>query len=74
MNWRSLWLIAALFIGGACQRDRDEMTRRDESAETTGATLVRIGGIDWYSDYDQALARAKEVQKPLWLHFGENPG
>ena len=38
------------------------------------AKTVRIGSIDWFVDYDQALAYAKQTNKPLWLHFGENPG
>lgn len=33
-----------------------------------------IGRIQWYTDYDQALKVAKQEQKPLWLHFGEDPG
>lgn len=36
--------------------------------------MVRIGSILWYTDYDQALAEARQQGKPLWLHFGENPG
>jgi hypothetical protein len=35
---------------------------------------VKIGGIDWYVDYDAALKIAKQKKKPIWLHFGENPG
>lgn len=35
---------------------------------------VKIGGIEWYVDYDAAQKIAKEQNKPLWLHFGENPG
>lgn len=35
---------------------------------------VKIGGIQWYVDYDAALKVAKEKKKPIWLHFGENPG
>ena len=38
------------------------------------AETVRIGSIDWYVDYDEALAEAKRTQRPVWLHFGENPG
>ncbi len=38
------------------------------------AKTVRIGGIDWYTDYDRAHADARTSGKPLWLHFGENPG
>ncbi len=35
---------------------------------------VTIGKIGWYTDYDRALEVAKKEGKPLWLHFGENPG
>lgn len=35
---------------------------------------VRIGDVNWYTDYDQAMAVAQKQNKPLWLHFGENPG
>lgn len=35
---------------------------------------VRIGSIDWYVNYDAALAEAKRTNRPVWLHFGENPG
>ena len=39
----------------------------------TGAQ-VRIGRIYWQTDYDAALALARAQNKPLLLHFGENPG
>lgn len=39
-----------------------------------GQPLVTIGDIRWHTDYDRALKVAKKEQKPLWLHFGENPG
>jgi hypothetical protein len=35
---------------------------------------IRIGGISWYTDYDAALRLAQREHRPLWLHFGENPG
>jgi len=37
-------------------------------------TQVRIGKILWYNNYDQAMALARQQQKPVWVHFGENPG
>ncbi len=52
----------------------------DEAKKGTGAKKkdapkrVKIGKIDWYVDYDAALAVAKKEKKLLWLHFGENPG
>ena len=46
------------------------------SGQADGAQgeTVRIGEIDWYVDYDAAMKVAKESNKPIWLHFGENPG
>ena len=35
---------------------------------------VRIGAVDWYTDYDRALDRARARRVALWVHFGENPG
>ncbi len=35
---------------------------------------VRIGKLDWYQNYDEALKVARAQAKPLWVHFGENPG
>ena len=35
---------------------------------------VKIGNVTWYLDYDAAMKVAKKDKKPLWLHFGENPG
>ncbi len=35
---------------------------------------VRIGGVLWYVDYDAAVEIAREQDKALWVHFGENPG
>ena len=35
---------------------------------------VRIGKIEWFTDYDVALRQSRRSGKPLWLHFGENPG
>jgi len=41
---------------------------------TEDATQVKIGNINWYVNYDEALQVAKQKNKPIWLHFGENPG
>jgi hypothetical protein len=38
------------------------------------STTVRIGSIDWLVDYDSAREFAQKTGKPMWLHFGENPG
>ena len=37
-------------------------------------STVKIGDITWYTNYDEAMAIARKQNKPLWLHFGENPG
>lgn len=37
-------------------------------------SMVTIGGIEWHTDYDVAQADAVRRDKPLLLHFGENPG
>jgi hypothetical protein len=65
MNWRTCGLLA-LGLAAAC---------RGAGAPT--ATLperVRIGGVSWYVDYDAAVEVAREADKALWVHFGENPG
>ncbi len=35
---------------------------------------VTIGSIRWFVDYNTAMLEAKRENKPVWLHFGENPG
>lgn len=57
--------------------DQDDGKKKDAKKEDTkkaGPKRVKIGKIDWYVDYDAALAVAKKEKKLLWLHFGENPG
>lgn len=39
-----------------------------------GLPTVRIGRVEFVTDYDAALAHARETDQLLWLHFGENPG
>ncbi len=39
-----------------------------------GPKQVKIGKITWYVSYDDAARVARKANKPLWLHFGENPG
>ena len=46
----------------------------DNDEKAAKPKQVKIGGIQWYVDYDAALKIAKAKQKPIWLHFGENPG
>ena len=50
------------------------LDEKNDASDKLNAKKVTIGGIKWYVDYDQALADAKKKDKPLWLHFGENPG
>jgi uncharacterized protein YbjT (DUF2867 family) len=35
---------------------------------------TRIGKIRWYTDYDAAAELARTLDKPMWVHFGEDPG
>lgn len=62
----------------AGMKQGEEKTEDDQSSETktkkAKAKKVKIGGIYWYVDYDAALKIAREENKPMWLHFGENPG
>ncbi len=58
-------------------RETDTMdTGASEQKITRNASdkTVRIGAIDWYVKYEDAMAAAKESNRPIWLHFGENPG
>ena len=48
--------------------------RGQAGEDDTALGRVTIGSIEWETDYDRALTRAKQTGKPLWLHFGENPG
>ena len=67
-------LTLALLVA-ACRMDTEEPAdRAPTSADAPPAGQVRIGDIDWYEDYAAALAYAKQADKPLWVHFGENPG
>ena len=59
--------LATLAALGACSAVAGE-------EEAAAVPQVRIGGVLWYSDYDAAVAAAKGENKPLWMHFGENPG
>lgn len=48
----------------------------DAGAASGGTSLetVQIGEILWYVDYDEAVEVARTEDKPLWVHFGEDPG
>ena len=63
--------VAALSLGAwSCQMDDPSASQRATSAPKQ----VQIGSIHWYVDYEAALAVAREQDKALWVHFGENPG
>ena len=72
---RSLVTFAAAAVLGlaACQSDT-HVSADAEDAPTAAAETRRIGNIDWYLDYDAALAVARRENKALWVHFGEDPG
>jgi len=70
-NRKALRLLMAMVLGlgaAACRMDPEA------SASVSTAKRVTIGDVQWYVDYDAALAIAREQDKALWLHFGENPG
>lgn len=65
-------LVATLLATGACQP-----TVRDTFALPAPAAdheLRRIGDVYWYTDFDAAVQVARAAGKPLWVHFGEDPG
>ena len=55
-------------VGTACRSN----AQPNQSMNT--AEQVRIGDVLWYVDYDAALEIARQQDKALWVHFGENPG
>ena len=57
---------------GSTNDSADQLASSD--AALAEAQTVRIGAIDWYVNYDQAMAAARQTCRPVWLHFGENPG
>ncbi len=60
--------LAALLLGlTACS------TRAQDGRELPEG-MVRIGDVAWHADYDAAREVAVREGKPLWVHFGENPG
>lgn len=72
---RALLTLVAGFLLAACSMDTDDApTPPAAEPSAAAATQVRIGEIDWYVDYAAAQAVAREVDKPLWVHFGEHPG
>jgi hypothetical protein len=68
---RTLLALALGLGAGGCRSDA--RANADDSAEPV-PQQVTIGDINWFVDYDAALASAREQDKALWVHFGENPG
>ncbi|MBM3461018.1 MAG: hypothetical protein FJX76_02850 [Armatimonadetes bacterium] len=61
---RALVLAAAVTTVGWLSVARSEVDAR----------TVRIGDVTWYTDLAYATQVARREGKPLWVHFGENPG
>ena len=64
-------------LGGSKMTDLDseeEQEAEEKESLKSSPKRVKIGGIEWYVDYDVALKIAQKENKPMWLHFGENPG
>lgn len=64
------------FVGSSNQNTITvgENSETVEVAVDPNAQTVRIGEIDWYVNYEDAMAAARASNRPVWLHFGENPG
>jgi hypothetical protein len=69
MTRSALALLLAL-IAPACRMESQEVPRDPGSA----TEQVTIGDVTWYVDYAAALQVGRDQDKPLWVHFGENPG
>ena len=64
-------LLGVLAAGLALAVDRPDDKKKPEGRP---AKTVKIGKIHFYVNYDEAMTVARKKGKPLWLHFGENPG
>jgi len=60
--------------GNSVESEAEASENAVAKSPTINAETVRIGSIDWFVNYDDALAYAKQARRPVWLHFGENPG
>jgi len=84
MTAASLLIGVAFTLAGGCagsnqtaiksNTERSVSSSNPPSQIPSDAETVRIGSIDWYVNYEDAMAEAKRSQRPVWLHFGENPG
>lgn len=74
---RVSWALLLLLVPFGCRTDASsagEAPGEARAAHPTDAERVEIGGVSWYVDYEAAVAIARAEGKPLWVHFGENPG
>lgn len=68
-------LTTIVMLGCSGTPDNQELAASNSAPPlAANAQTVRIGSINWYVNYDDALADAKRTNRPVWLHFGENPG
>lgn len=86
-TFAAILIVVGLTIGCARTSEDPVLLSSSQNANTLGgsadpvevavdpnAQTVRIGEIDWYVDYEDAMAAAQASNRPVWLHFGENPG
>ncbi len=68
------FLLIIVLLGCTSNNAQFSVANAEVIDDDSDSKTVKIGGIDWYVDYDAALKVAKEKNLPVWLHFGENPG
>jgi len=75
-GYRGLSMMGAALLGVIASACRADSQPPEAAAVSSGPAeeRVQIGGVLWYVDYDSALEVAREQDKALWVHFGENPG
>ncbi len=72
---RRLAIAASLGTLAAChQAPENDLVEPAPETAVDSDSAVTIGSVRWFVDYEQAVRVAKEQGKPLWVHFGENPG
>lgn len=68
-------LVASLAAASACHTDPAAPPAPTMSpAPAATHELTPIGDLLWHTDYDAAVEVARAEGKPLWVHFGEDPG
>jgi hypothetical protein len=68
-----LALLLGLLVSG-CRMESSTETNPPAAPTAPASAQVLIGDVSWYVDYEDAVAVARAADKPLWVHFGENPG